>query len=491
MILTRRSRRLLAYGILTLLGLAPFLTVLAGGLYLRSPLHRHALERRLSAFFGLPTRVGRVVPRSWAEMDLYNIEIFLPNGGARFDPALRVARCAKAEWLRSTTSPGRFDLILTGGTLDLTPAHWAKGDFKLLEKSLRHDYPDLRLGGVRIVRSGIRWGHGDFAIELSGAEGYVWFQPTGPSQEGLASLTASHVNGQPGVVKVTATLNPITDALADGAGGSLVREFTLSTAPNHTGPIQLRQFHLDKLTGKPVASGEFSGTLSYRAFDGPRRHVFTIRDAMLRGVQLAELTPLSGLVDLTVNQLQFEQAASPPATRPQYVLSRLDIAGSLREFDLAAAMSLADLPPCSGRLDLSLERAALEAGRPIVELRAAGRAAGLDLAQLTGLLPAKYNGGRVHGRARLEDFKLRISDGLLRQAEADLIADGPATGAGVRTIDLKLIEAVAPIIGKINGLTGTAPDSIAYRDMKIRAANDTGPGLLLLGAGGSDGKALM
>lgn len=480
MVLARRTRRRIALTVLLFLGLLPFLVVVGGGLYLRSDVYRHATERRLTAFFGLPTRVGRVIPLSLHERELRDIEIFLPDHN---DPSSRVAWCRRARWIASTTAPGRFDLILSEGELDLTPARWARGDFRRLEQSLRHDYPDLDLNQVGISRASVRWGRGDFAIELSDAEGTIAFDPASSQPEGRAMLRAGRLNGRPAAVEVRAILNAL-DGTMDGEAG-LVRSFSLRTRPERLGPIPLAQFRLDPLVGRAVRSGQFTGTLEYVAAQGERRHVFTVRDATVREVQLAELTPLAGRVDLRIHQLQFEQSAGERGLR----VRQLDVSGNVADFELAPAMRAAGLPPCGGRVDLQLERAAVEPGQPIREISLTGRADRLDLNELTALLPARFHNGRMRGQARLSDIKLAVRAGRLVQAEADLAGLSSPEAA---LIDLSLIEAAVPSVASVRSLYPGLPEAISYRDLHVRLAN-SGPdgGLLLIGLGGDDKRSIM
>lgn len=476
---TRRNRRIVAYFLLTFAGLAPFVSVAGYGIYLRSSLHRGAVERRLTRFFGLPTRIGRLIPLSWQEFELHDVEMSLINGDGHFDPELRIASCRKALWVRNEQT-GRFNLLILGAQLDLTPAQWKRGDFQRLAQSLRHDYPALELDHVAIRQGQVRWASGQFAIEIDDAEGAITFDLTGPGPVGVARLSAGKLNGQPASLSIDARLNARGD-LAEAQTFNLVREFTLSTNPQQFGTIPLGQLGLGRLLGTPAASGQFGGTLEYRLLENGHAHLFTLRDTQLRRVQLAEFSPLAGELDLDIQRLDFAYAGG------DLRFDRAVFAGTVRDFDLAAAMRLAELPSCRGTIHIQVQCADVQAGVPIREFQVAGRARGLDLGELTSLANERFNGGRLHGQAAVPWFNARISDGQISAAEAAIFGDR----TGRQTVDLRLIESLAPVIAQIQALVKVLPDSVAYRSLRVQVSSDGNAGLILQGRGGDDDKSML
>ena len=487
---TRRTQRLIACGLLIGLGVLPFLSVLAAGVYLRSPFTHRAMEQHLSEFFGLPTRVGQVIVLGRHEWELHDVEIFLPNGQERFNPALRVAHCRKAVWVKSS-KPGMYDLVLYDGTLDLSPAQWAKGDFKLLEKSLRHDWPALSLNRIGLYRVSVRWGKGDFPLQLDNTDGVIWFDQIDGKTFGRARLTTTQLNGKPVSLAVDATFNPLKESVANGGNG-LVRQFTLTTNPRQAAPIPLAQLRLDKLVGRPIASGSFLGTLHYQATpgaDGQPRHVFAIRDAELLGVKLDEFTTLTGQVDVKARNVEIEEVTMPGQEQPQWRVARMQFSGSLRQFDLAAAMKLLGQPNCPGVLDVDVQAADIEPGKPIHRLELSGKAGKLDLAELTGLLKEKFNDGRIRGQAQVDKLKLTIKEGVLESGEVELTGVEGIAGVAAPVIEFKFIKAALPAMGALEVLK--PPERIDYRKLKLRGASDGKRGLILTGLGGDDDKSLM
>ena len=490
MLLTRRTQRRIAYAVLLIVGAGPFLAVLGAAAYLRSPMHRESLQQRLTAFFGLHTRIGSVVPLGWSEYELHDVEIFLPNGANPYNPALRVAHCRQADWVRS--EDGRsFDLKIHDGSLDLTPARWAKGDFTLLERSLLHDYPQLNLHQVEIYGASVRWGCGDFSIELDGPDALVWFDG-GAAHEGVARLSVDRLNGQPVQVLVEAKFNPLA-AVSNGETPELVRQFVLTTMSPSADPIPVATLHLDKLIGRPgqpIASGTFLGTLCYQSDKDRHRRTFEIRDAKLLGLQLAEFSSLTGRLDLFAQRVTFDQAEDS-AGRPQLSLNRLQFSGNLNDCDLAAAMRLAGQPECAGRINVQVFKADIEPGRPIRELELAGQASGLDLAQLSVLAGDRFKGGCFRGQANLNKLLVKIRDGRLENGQAELQAvpaSGPDQPDGL--VDRRLLEAVSPVLATMHYVL-PLPERIAYRGLKLQASPGLSDDLIFQGAGGDDAKSFM
>jgi hypothetical protein len=302
--------------------------------------------------------------------------------------------------------------------------------------------------------------------------------------------------------------------MCSGAGGScdLIREFTLKTGLPATAdpasgqpalgrPIPIAQLHLDRLIGwggggtqpttqptSPITSGyfRFLGALRYRARDGNRRHIFSVEDAELIGLELAEFSPLRGQVNLNARRIEVEQTESP-GHGPQWSLTRLQFSGSLVEFDLARAMRLAGQRPCSGTLNLQVDYADIEPGRPLGECRLAGDARGLDLVEWSALLNDRFKGGQVHGPAQLAKVKLAVKDGKLDSGSAELV--GPDGPAGAQAVDLKLIMALMPAASGLERFD--PPEQIPYRGLRIAASTGTDGGLILQGLGGDDHKSLM
>ncbi len=499
---TRRTRRWLALLVLIVAGLMPCLSILGYGVYLRSSLYRAAVERHLTEFFGLPTRVGRAVPLGWDELLLQDVEVYLPVPSGELGPGNRVAFCRTAQWIRSD-QPGQFDLLLSDGEVDLTPARWAQGDFRKLEKSLRHDYREIGLRKVSLFRGGFRWAHDAFSCELGDAEGDVRFIGQGASAEGVARLRAGSFNGQPADILVNARIDPLSEAVfrPDIRDVGLVREFELVTSPDRPAPIPLQQFRLDDLLGGPVTSGRFTGRLSFTARLDGRKNVFTVSDAELTGLDLSEFTrglpggPVPGRLDVKVKGLRLEEldAATAGTERGLYVTD-LRFSGVLSDLDLAASTQALGLPRCSGTARLEVTHAEL-LGTPDGEVRtapirvvsAAGSIRGLDLGELTGLLPDRFGGGRVRGLARVDRLQMSVVNGQLAVFQGDLIEQPSGPGGPPPVVDMALINAVVPWLP---GLPVSLPPSLPYQSLRMHAFLSEGK-LVIQGLGGSDGKALM
>ncbi|MCG3180492.1 MAG: hypothetical protein BIFFINMI_02854 [Phycisphaerae bacterium] len=479
---TRRTVRRLVIALMIAAGPLPWAAVFGAGLYLRSPLYHARVERELSAFFHLPTRVGQITPLSLRQRLLTDVEIFLPDAAGQPRLDARIASCKLARWV-SSDQPGMHDLEIYGGRLDLSPASWAKGDFDQMEASLRHDYRRVRLNEVRIFSSAVRWGREDFELLLGGAGGTITFVGGDEEPDGLADLSATTLNGTPADVHITALFDPLTErSLADAHANGLVRRFDLDTGKQ---AIPLAQFRLDPLMDGPVDRGRFRGRLEYVARRPGQVERFTLRDAQLTDVDLSQVTrplpggPIPGTLNLDVRELSVEDGC----------VARLHFAGDLIELDLPAALRAARAPlRLDGRVTLHVDDFDLAPG-PIRSLKVTGRGGPFDLAQLSALWPDRPGGGLVHGQADLQLAKLLITDGRLTALEADITAPPSADLKG-QTIDRSLLSG---LYEKMTGgpLKADLPEQVAWRKLGLHVADDGPVSLRLIGIGGVGGAAAI
>lgn len=394
------------------LALAMLIVVTVGSLaytggyawYLRSDYYCRRCVRGLSAALGLPSDIGRVVPRSWMSREFDDVVVWLPD---RRGQALSCRR-ALLLYTPEPDNPDAYEIELLGGTCEISTRTWLQEDYRrVIESGLRPGFDPDGPRQVRFSGMDLRLDRERFRGSLRNASGVVTFMLP---DTGRASIRCTALNGYeaPEPVVLRARFSP-------DAGGIRLDQADLSV-PN----LPVSVLGLQELAGIGLNSGTFSGQVTYAEADERRR--LTVRGKCL-DLSLAECT--AGLVtrpwrgfcpEIELIELAIEEG------RPQ----RLRFRGVLTGLVLGDVLAPWGLENVGGELVLRVRDANLSPVG-IERLVASGRCVDVSLAALTEALGA----GRASGTARLIIDDLTVEHNRLCSLDAEIRVEGVAEPAWV------------------------------------------------------------
>lgn len=419
------QRRWLAAGLLAVLTLGSLSVTLGSAWYVRSASYRESCAAALSKTLGLPSEIGRVVPRSRLAREFQDIVVWLPG---RRDEAHTCHR-ALLRYTGSQERPDEYELDLSGGSSEISTRTWLRSDYRsVIESGLRPGFTEdgprrVHFGDMRLV-----FDRDEFHVTLSGAGGTIEFDDP---QHGRASVVCTNLNGhaprEP--VLLTATFSPRQT-------GIRVDKLEL-TVPD----LPLAIAGLRDLVGLDVRSGTFHGRLGYSEPDG-ERHVELSGHCF--DVELREFT--GGLVptgwrgtcpEIEMQELRVENR----------VPTRLRFRGRLSDVQLGDILTTWGLVDTTGVLALSVGEADFSP-TGIDRFVASGTCIELDLEKLSKAIGL----GAMSGVLRVQIADLTIEDNRLKSLDATLTvadADDPPNwveGALLREIARRVLKFDLPPI---------------------------------------------
>ena len=157
--------------------------------YLRSDRYRRYCAAALSDALGLPSDIGRVVPRSLASREFDDVTVWLPG---RRDKALS---CRQSLVIRSPQpgDPEAYAIELLGGACEISTRTWLQGDYRrVIESGLRPGFDPDGPRQVKFSGMDLRLQHGSFRGSLEDATGVVVFET---DERGWAAVHCGALNG--------------------------------------------------------------------------------------------------------------------------------------------------------------------------------------------------------------------------------------------------------------------------------------------------------
>ncbi|MCK4342588.1 MAG: hypothetical protein KAY37_12790 [Phycisphaerae bacterium] len=369
--------------------------------YWRSASYREYCAAALSESLGLPSEIGRVVPRSRHSREFQNVRIWLPE---RRDEA---AFCESALLIYTPTEddPEAYELELRGGKSEISTRTWLREDYRfVLESGLRPGFdPD---GPRRVVFSGmdLQFERDRFRAALHDASGVISFANP---RHGLARLSCKEFNGHVAVQPVTllAEFSPQTSGIRLDRVELVVPEL----------PIAL--VGLTELAGLDLRSGSFNGRLVYR--ERAESQELSVSGKLFQ-VQLAECTapffsrPWRG----SAPELELEEL-----TLVDGRLQRLRFRSLLTGVVLGDVLAPWDLSAVGGNLDRLNVNAADLSAAGIERFIVSGSCDEVSLEEVSQAL----GWGRMTGTARLDIHDLTITRNQLTSLDAEITVK-PAEG---------------------------------------------------------------
>lgn len=405
--------------------------------YLRSERYRQYCADYLSTWLGLPSDIGRVVPRSWSVREFDDVVVWLPG---RRDKALSCRR-ALVIAKPSAEDPEAYEIELLGGTSEISSRTWLREDVRrVLESGLRPGFDPAGPRRVKFSGMNLRFERGDFQGELSDAVGVVEFET---AESGWAAIHCRALNDyvSPEPVALTARFSPQPNGIQIDA-----LTLRVPTLPLHV-------LHLERLLSLGLRSGAFSGELRYSEANGHRR---TTLSGRCTNLDLAECTarllptPWRGKgTEIELRELTLEDG------RPQ----RLRFAGVLDGLVLGDVLAPWGLQGLGGKLTLRVRAADLSRAG-IERLIASGRCENIALDALTRQL----GWGRMSGTARLVIDDLTIEQNHLRSLDAEFIVTERAQPEWLE--GRLLTNLVSRLLG--TDLPDVLPERIEYTHLGFR-----------------------
>jgi hypothetical protein len=399
------------------LSLGSLATTLGYGLHLRSDAYRDGVADKLANRLRLNVSLASVEPLTFHARRLHDITL----RSTRRDED--VFHCDVAEWRNLTRNGTRdFTIQISDGWLLVGSHGWGSSDYReLLASGLGHDFAKLGIREVRLQRIDLRWRYPGLEFQAQQAHGALTFDTDGV---GRASLEAPTLNGFP-------VDEPIRIAARFRPGENLMFHEVILTAPE----APLRALGLEAFLGGDISQGRFAGDVRFRQRDG--QSIVTVSGAV-NDALLEELTrpletgPVSGKVDVVVNQAAFENRQ----------LTSLKFSGALSNVAVDPIGAILRAPTLGGVVDLRIHWAAFERGPGfergrLAHLSAEGAARDVELSALTTLL----GGGKITGRLRAEIHALQVVDDHLTHAHVTLEAVPPNGKSG--TIDRELLSRIS------------------------------------------------
>jgi hypothetical protein len=391
------QRRWLAAALLAILTLGSLSVTLGNAWYVRSASYRESCAASLSETLGLPSEIGRVVPRSRMAREFEDIVVWLPG---RRDEA-HTCRHAVLRYTGSKEDPDEYELDLTGGSSEISTRTWLRSDYRsVIESGLRPGFTEcgprrVHFGDMRLI-----FDRNEFRATLSGAGGTIEFDDP---QHGRASVVCTNLNGHTPREPVL-----LTAAFSPRETGIRVDKLEL-TVPD----LPLAIAGLRDLVGLDVRSGTFHGRLGYSEPNG-EKHVELSGHCF--DVELREFT--GGLVptgwrgtcpEIEMQELRVENR----------VPTRLRFRGRLSDVHLGDILATWGLRDTTGVLALSVGAADFSQNG-IDRFVASGTCIDLDLEKLSKAIGL----GAMSGVLRVQIADLTIEDNRLKSLDATLtVAD--------------------------------------------------------------------
>jgi hypothetical protein len=410
-------------------------------LFLRSNGYRSKCAASLTGVIGLPSEIGRVVPRSRSSSEFEDVIVWLPGKRGR---ALSCRRAIVTD-VPTPEDPQRYDILLSGGTCEISTRTWLQSDYRgVFASGLR---PGFAPDGPRRVT----FGSMDVAFERNGfravfrdAGGYVDFEDR---HRGQVSIICNKLNeyGSTAPLHLTAEIVPSDDG---------VRIDRLDLNVPH---IPLEALNVGELTGAAVCNGTFSGRLSFS--EQPEGDFLTLAGTCA-DLALPDLTaglspgPWRGRCPkIEVQELRVENG----------VPTRLQFSGRVESIEISDILATFGLPAISGTVTFDVGAAELER-ESIVRLVASGEALGIPVEELTGALAEGSMSGTLHVRIHdltIEGDRLRSLDAVVEVGPA---ADGSNWIEGALLMDLvRRMSIELP-----SGLNAFGPQRIGFARLGAR-----------------------
>ena len=405
--------------------------------YLRSDRYRQSCAAYLEEALGLPSDIGRVVPRSWTAREFDDVEVWLPG---RRSKALSCRR-SLVRYTPTPDKPEAYEIEMLGGTCEISTRTWLREDYRLMiESGLRPGFDPEGPQRVHFADMDLRFERGEFRGWLEGAAGVIVFETL---ESARAAITCRALNGH--VPEQPVQLNAQFSPRADGVR---IDGLTL-TVPS----LPLVVMDLQTLAGVDVWSGAFSGRLDYQEDNGTR--VLAVSGTCL-DINLAECTegltpkPWSGCCpELELTNLLLENG------RPQ----RLRFRGVLTGLVLGDVLTPWELEGVGGKLILRVRDADLSTAG-IDHLVASGECTDLSLTKLT----EHFELGVMSGTARLVIDDLTVENNRLCSLDAEIRVD--------ETDEVQWIEGrlVTALIGRVLNMQipPILPERIEYTQLGLR-----------------------
>ncbi|MGD8452994.1 MAG: hypothetical protein PVJ57_14335 [Phycisphaerae bacterium] len=432
----RHLRLILLCG-LVLVTLGTLAGTLGYAWYLRSGAYRDYCATSLEEALGLPSEIGKAIPRSWTSREFEDVTVWLPG---RRGKALSCER-AVLRYTPRAKDPSAYEIDLMGGTSEISTQTWLREDYRLVvESGLRPGFDPDGPREVRFSDMDIRFARDQFAASLEAASGIVIFES---AQHASATITCRAFNGH--VAAQPALLHAQFSPRATGIRVDQL-EFNVPTLP-------LSVLHLDGLAGVELSHGTFNGRLMYSEGDDGRRVSLS---GMCCDVSLEECT--TGLMPHpcrgTCPELELTELTLLNR-RPE----RLRFRGVLNGVVLGDILAPWGLESIGGDLVLRVREADLSPNG-IERLVASGECGGISLAALTQW----FGNGRMSGSARLVIDDLTIEQNCLRSLNADLRIEDDDEA---KWIEGRLVTEMVSRALKMD-IPSWLPERIEYTDLGVR-----------------------
>lgn len=433
-----RSARYVALVLLAGLTFGSLLTTAGYAWYLRSDRYRNYCADTLSASLGLPSEIGRVVPRSRWAREFQEVRVWLPQrrGEAAF------CRCAVLTYISDADDPEAYELELLGGRCEVSTRTWLREDYRfVLESGLRPGFDPE--GPRRVVFSGmdLAFRRERFQAALRHASGVVRFADPHLAQ---ATVTCREFNGH-------VASEPVT---LQGAFSPQETGVRLDRVKLVVPELPLAIVGLDKLADLDLRSGSFRGQLLY-CETADRRQLTA--SGKIFGLQLAECT--AGLLTRpwrgSAPELELEEL-----TLVNDDFGRLRFGSVLTGVVLGDVLAPVGLAAVGGRLTLYVRAADLSPAG-IERFVASGRCDDISLESLSEAL----GWGGMTGTARIVIDDLTIQQNRVVSLDMEIAVDPPADESNWIQREL-----VSEVLRRVIGvpLPSFLPDRFEYTRLGVR-----------------------
>lgn len=427
--------------------------------YLRSATCRERARSALSETLGLPADIGRVVPRSLTARQFNDVVVWLPD---RRGQAL-VCREAVVVERPTVRDPTAYDLVLRGGSCEISPRTWLRDDYRsVLESGLRPGFAPDGPQRVDFSEMDISFQRERFGLTLDDAAGRVSFED---ARLGVVHISCSRLNGHAADYPVF-----LDGAFAPANPGIRVETVEL-TVPR----LPLRILRLGELSGAAIDSGTFDGRVTYSEAGGQKLLVLSGHCADLELCELTAMLPRpwrGRCPDVELTELRVADRR-PTAMRFRGVLTGVQLA------DVLAPWGFGHI---DGAVELSVRTAELTE-RGIERLIASGRCTGVALEPLTAAIGA----GRMSGDLRVLIDDLTIIDNHVATLRATLQVQDATEHPN--WVEGALLRAAVHHVLKFN-LPPLLPERIEYTRLGLRI-DIRDEVLNVFGTHGSDGRAIL
>ncbi len=387
---------------LTLLAIGLAATLLATGgyaLYLRSDAYRESCAAVLSDRLGLPSEIGRVVPRSRAARDFEDIRVWLPERRGM----AAVCERATLAYRPRTQDPDAYDIDLVGGRVELSTRTWLRGDYRsVLESGLKPGFAPDGPHRVTFRNMHVALDADGLQAALRDASGQVDFVG---QDEGHAALVCYTLNDHQSTRPVTLKID-----FSPRASGVQLDHVEM-VVPE----LPLAALDLSRLAGLTLQSGAFSGRMSYEEHAG---ETVLTASGRLGNLDLAELT--AGFLPTPW------RGRAPELQLDELIVRRgraesIRFHGQLQDVAIGDVLAPWGLQDAGGALRINVRTAELSPGG-IDQLILSAQCDALALESLSRAV----GWGQVTGTARLVVSDLTIAGNHLASLNAEIRVPPPA-----------------------------------------------------------------